>query len=198
MKSTASLIVALLTMALWSSASLASNYKLDGSHTEVGFSVKHLVISNVKGRFGKFDGGFTYDAATKALSNVDVKIEVSSVDTNDKKRDEHLTSPDFFDAAKFATMEFKADKVANVVAGKTVKVPGSLTIHGVTKPVTLTVDFAGTVTDPYGKERVVFAATTKVNRNDFGVKWNKTMDKGGVVVGEEVTINIEAESVKAD
>ncbi len=186
-------IVALLS----SSLVLAASYKIDASHSEVGFSVKHLMLSNVKGRFSRFDGGFDYDASSKILSKVNVKIEIASVDTNDKKRDEHLVSPDFFDAKKFATIEFKSDKVTGVESGKTIKVPGTLTLHGVSKPVTLDVDFRGSTMDPWGKERLVFGATAKINRNDFDIKWNKSMDKGGVVVGEEVVIAIESESVKS-
>ncbi len=193
MKLALAVIVALVS----SAGAWATTYQLDPSHSEVGFSVKHLMLSNVKGRFSKFTGGFDYDEKSKTLSNVDVKIEIASVDTNEKKRDEHLVSPDFFDAAKYSTMEFKADKVSGVAPGKTVKVPGTLTLHGVTKPVTLDVDYRGNTTDPWGNERLVFGATAKVQRSDFGVKWNKSMDKGGVVVGEDVSINIEAESVKA-
>ncbi len=189
----AALVVSLVSSSLvWAAA-----YKVDGSHSEVGFSVKHLMLTNVKGRFNKVEGGFDYDDKSKVVSKVDIKIDAASVDTNDKKRDEHLSSPDFFDVKKFPTIEFKADKITGVEAGKSVKVPGTLTIHGTTKPVTLDVDFRGTTTDPYGNERLVFGATTKIKRADWGITWNKAMDKGGVVVGEEVSISIESESVKA-
>jgi polyisoprenoid-binding protein YceI len=175
----------------------AANYKIDGSHSDVGFSVKHLMLTNVKGRFNKVEGSFSYDAKSKVLSKVDVKIDAASVDTNDKKRDEHLSSPDFFDVKKNPSLEFKADKVTGVEPGKTVEVPGTLTIHGITKPVTLDVEFRGITQDPYGNERLVFGAKTKIKRADWGMTWNKTLDKGGVVVGDEVTIDIESESVKA-
>lgn len=186
------LVSLLLSPSLW-----AATYNLDASHSEVGFSVKHLMLSNVKGRFGKFEGSFDYDAKTKTLSAVEVKVDIASIDTNEKKRDQHLASPDFFDAGKYPSMTFKADKVTGVEAGKSVQVPGTLTLHGVTKPVTLEVDFRGTTTDPYGNERLVFGATTKIKRSEFGVSWNKNMDKGGVVVGEDVAVSIEAESIKA-
>ena len=175
----------------------AATYKLDGSHTEIGFAVKHLMISTVKGRFNKFEGGFDYDEKSKTISKIDVKMDTSSIDTNDKKRDEHLQSPDFFDAKKFASLEFKADKLSNVEPGKSFKLPGTLTMHGVSKPVTLEVEFKGTATDPWGNEKVVFGASTKVKRADWGMSWNKSLDKGGFVVGEDVTIMIEAEGNKS-
>jgi polyisoprenoid-binding protein YceI len=192
-----STMMALITGLLTSSLVWSVPYKMDTSHSEVGFTVKHLMLTNVKGRFNKFEGAFDYDEKTKTLSKVDIKIDIATVDTNDKKRDEHLASPDFFDAKKFASMDFKADKVTGVEAGKSFKLPGTLTLHGVTKPVTLDVDFRGVTKDPWGNERLVFGATAKINRTDWGVKWNKSMDKGGVVVGEEVVIAIESESVKA-
>ena len=176
---------------------LAATYKLDGSHAEVGFKVKHLMLMNVKGRFNKAEGSFDYDEKAKTVSKVDIKVDVASVDTNEKKRDEHLVSPDFFDAKKFPTIEFKADKVSGVESGKSFKMPGNLTMHGVTKPVTLDVEFRGTTTDPYGNEKVVFSANAKIKRSEFGVSWNKTLDKGGVAVSDEVMIEIEAESNKA-
>ena len=191
------MIVASLVGLTLSTSAWAAKYQLDVSHTEIGFSVKHLVISKVKGHFGKFDGGFDYDSKAKTVTNVDIKIQSASVDTNDKKRDEHLSSPDFFDVAKFPVIEFKADKITGVEAGKTFKVPGTLTLHGVTKPVTLDVEFRGAATDPWGNEHLAFGATTEVKRADWGVKWNKSMDKGGVVVGEDVSIAIESEGVKA-
>lgn len=181
----------------FSVASSAAGYKLDASHSEVGFGVKHLVISTVKGRFNKFDGGFDYDEKSKTLSKVEIKIDAASIDTNDKKRDDHLSSPDFFDVKKFASLEFKADKATGVEGGKSFKLPGTLTMHGVSKPITLDVDFKGTTTDPWGNERVVFGATAKIKRADWGMSWNKSLDKGGLVVGEEVTIMIESEGIKS-
>jgi len=186
-----------LVLALGASHASAATYKIDGSHSEVGFKVKHLMLMNVKGRFNKAEGSFDYDEKTKTLSQVNIKVDVASVDTNEKKRDEHLVSPDFFDAKKFPNIEFKAEKVSGIEAGKSFKLPGTLTLHGVSKPVTLDVDFRGTTTDPYGNEKVVFGATTKIKRSEFGVSWNKTLDKGGVAVSDEVMVEIEAESNKA-
>lgn len=188
------IIVAFLTSSMvWAAA-----YKIDNSHSEIGFSVKHMMISNVKGFFSKYEGGFDYDEKAKTVSNVNVKIEVASVSTGEKKRDDHLTSPDFFDAGKYPTIEFKADKISGVEPGKTFKVPGTLTMHGVTKPITLQVEFHGSTVGMMGETRIGFTATTKVKRTDYGVTWNKTLDKGGVAVGEEVSVTIDSESIRPD
>jgi polyisoprenoid-binding protein YceI len=189
-----SLLVFLL---LGSSFSFAGPFKLDPAHSEVGFSVKHLVYANVKGRFNKFDGGFSYDDKTKTVSNIDVKVDTTSIDTNDKKRDDHLMSADFFDAKKNPTLTFKADKIAGVEPGKTFKVPGTLTMRGVSKPIALEVEFRGLTTDPWGNEKLIFGATSKIQRKDWGINWNKALDKGGMVVGEDVVINVEGEAGKA-
>lgn len=175
---------------------LATPYSLDAAHAEVGFKVKHLMISDVKGRFNKFEGAFEFDEKKSEIKNIDVKITMASVDTNDKKRDEHLAGDDFFSAAKFPMMTFKSDKAIAVKTGKSVKVAGTLTIRDVTKPVTLDVEYRGAMTDPWGNEKIGFSATTKINRKDFGVKWNKDLDKGGVAVGDEVTIMIDGEAGK--
>ena len=190
-------VISMCVVAVFSTGAIAAKYNLDQSHAEIGFGVKHLMISTVKGRFNKFEGGFDYDAAKKEVNNIDVKIDVSSIDTNDKKRDEHLSSPDFFDAKNHPTLTFKGEKITNVTSGKTFKVPGTLTIKGVSKPIVLNAKFEGAMTDPMQNERVVFSANADINRNDYGVSWNKKLDKGGVVVGDEVKIQIEAEAVKA-
>ena len=199
MNCNSSILVSLasLAFAMTATTAQAAIYNIDGSHNEVGFKVKHLMLMNVKGRFNKTEGSFDYDTKTKTLSKVDIKVDASSVDTNDKKRDEHLVSPDFFDTKKFPKITFIADKVTGIEPGKSFKLPGNLTLHGVTKPVTLDVEFSGTTTDPYGNEKVVFSASGKIKRTDFGISWNKTLDKGGVAVSEDVSIEIEAESNKA-
>lgn len=178
------------------SMSFAANYTLDPAHSEVGFSVRHLMISNVKGKFNKYDGKFSYDEKSGKLSGVEVNIDPKSIDTNDDKRDEHLRSPDFFDTAKYAKITFKGDKV-EAKDGKPVKITGTLTMRGVTKPVTLDIDYRGAITDAWGNEKVGFGLTGKINRKDWGVSWNKALDKGGVTVGDDVAINIEAEATKA-
>lgn len=178
------------------SMSFAANYTLDPAHSEVGFSVRHLMISNVKGKFNKYDGKFVFDEKTGKLSGVEVNIDPKSIDTNDDKRDEHLRSPDFFDTAKYSKITFKGDKVESK-DGKPVKITGTLTMRGVTKPVTLDIDYRGTITDPWGNEKIGFGLTGKINRKDWGVSWNKALDKGGVTVGDDVAVNIEAEATKA-
>lgn len=172
----------------------AGGYKLDQSHGEVGFSVKHLMISNVKGSFKKFSGTFDYDEAKKELKNINVEIETASIDTNEPDRDKHLKSPDFFEVEKFAKMTFKGEKV-EFKDGKPVKVTGTLTMHGVSKPVTLEVAMLGNAVDPWGNARIAFSASATVQRKDFGLNWNKKLDAGGVVVGEDVQIKIEGEAI---
>lgn len=171
----------------------AAPFTLDQAHSSVEFSVKHLMVSNVKGKFEKVSGGFDFDTKSNELKNIDVSVEMNSVNTSDKKRDEHLVSPDFFDTAKFATMNFKSTKAVKVVKGKTTKVAGELTLKGITKPVVLEVNYAGE-TEFMGMKKIGFTATTKIKRTDFGVTWNKTLDKGGVAVGEEVNVVIEGEA----
>lgn len=174
----------------------AMEYAIDPSHSEVGFGVKHMMISTVKGRFNKFEGKFNFDEATGKLSDIDVKIDANSIDTNDAKRDEHLKNEDFFDTKNFPTLVFKSEKI-EMSGKKPKKAIGTLTIRGKSQKVTLNLDYKGAVTDPMGNQKIGFAATTEINRKDFGVSWNKTLDKGGLAVGEKVTIHIEGEAVKA-
>jgi polyisoprenoid-binding protein YceI len=188
--------IILISGLIASSAAFGAKYNIDAAHSEVGFQVTHLMISKVKGRFTKFEGNFEFDEKKSELKGIDVKVEVPSVSTDNAKRDEHLNSDDFFASKKFPQMSYKGDKV-EFKAGKPVKILGSLTMHGVTKPVALEVEYKGTITDPWGMERVGFSASAKINRKDFGLNFDKKMDKGGLVVGEEVTITIDGEAVKA-
>ena len=187
----------LLSGLLIVSASMAqaSTYKLDAAHSIVGFSVKHLVVSKVKGRFNKFDGTFNFDEKTNEASKIEIKVDAASVDTNDKKRDEHLMSPDFFDVKNNPELKFVSDKVT-VKKDKPVKLTGQLTMRGVTKPVTLELTYGGAVTDPWGNEKVGFTINGKINRKEWGINWNKTLDKGGLTVSDEVMIEIEGEAMK--
>ena len=172
----------------------ADTYTLDAAHTNVEFSVKHMMISNVKGRFNKFDGSFQFDDAKKELSKVDVTINTASIDTNNKDRDTHLSSPDFFDVAKFPSMTFKSDKAVKFT-GPTAQVPGTLTLHGKSMPVVLETEYTGSMKDPKtGKNKVAFSSKVKINRKDFGLLWNKSLDKGGVAVSDEVTISLDGEA----
>ncbi|MBC8019016.1 MAG: polyisoprenoid-binding protein [Verrucomicrobia bacterium] len=177
-------------------SAFASTWTLDPDHTAAQFKVRHLMISNVKGVFEKISGTLNLDDKDVTKSKVDVVIDIASVNTNIKKRDDHLRSADFFDAAKFPSMTFTSTKVEKNGTDK-LKVTGSLTIKGVTRPVVLNVEgLTAEIKDPMGNVRRGASATTVVNRKDFGVNWNKTMDSGGVVVGEEVSIQIEVEFIR--
>ena len=175
-------------------SSFAKDYKIDPDHSSVGFSVKHLVISKTKGKFNEFEGTFSYDPKNSKTWKTEVAINVESIDTENKKRDDHLRSEDFFDAGKFPKITFMSKKVTHV-SGKKAKVQGDLTIRGVTKPVTLDVTRNGEMTDPWGNERAGFSAVTKINRKDFGMTWNKALETGGVLVGDDIEIMIEVEGI---
>ena len=172
----------------------ATTWNIDSSHTRTGFSVKHLVISDVKGEFAKTAGKAQIDDADVSKSSVEVTIEVGSIDTRDEKRDNHLKSADFFDAAKFPAITFKSTKV---VAGKdgALTIDGNLTMHGVTKPVTLEGSITKAITDPWGLTRRGASFTGKLDRKEWGVSWSKVTDVGAVV-GDEVKLDIQAEVVK--
>ena len=173
-----------------------TTWQIDPQHTAAQFAVKHLMISTVRGQFKGVTGTVNWDDQDPAKSTVDVTIDATTVDTSEPKRDAHLKSPDFFDVAKYPTITFKSKKVEQVSAGK-LKITGDLTIHGVTKEAVLDVEGpTAPVKDLGGNTRVAANATTKVNRQDYGVKWNANMDGGGVVVGDEVTITIDLEMTK--
>ncbi|MGE0525582.1 MAG: YceI family protein [Bdellovibrionales bacterium] len=189
-----SVIFAFLVSVPFLGVSHAGTYKIDESHTQVGFKIKHLVISTVSGRFNKFAGEFKYDASTGKLEGLKTTIEANSIDTNEPDRDKHLRSKDFFDVDKFKTLEFVAKDVS-YKEKKPAEIKGDLTIHGITKSVTLKVDFKGEAVDPWGNQRAAFEASTRVNRKDFGLKWNKNLDKGGVMIADDVDILIEGEAI---
>lgn len=177
------------------SMALAADYKIDSAHSAASFSVRHLLISNVRGEFKNITGTVSYDPNNLTASKVDATIDVSTVNTGEPNRDTHLKSPDFFDVAKFPTMTFKSKQFFK--DGSTLKVKGDLTIHGVTKEVVLTVDGpTAEVKDPWGNMRWGASATVKINRGDYGVSWSKTLDGGGAVVGDEVSITIDLEAVR--
>lgn len=175
------------------SMGFAAEYKLDESHTQIGFKIKHLMISTVTGRFNKFSGSFDYDASKKQIEKIKVTIDAASIDTNEADRDKHLKSKDFFEVEKFANIEFNG-KDTKFTDPHTIEVKGDLKIHGVTKAVVLKVDLNGEATDPWGNTKIGFEAKTKVNRKDFGLKWNKNLDKGGLMIADEVDIIIEGQA----
>ncbi len=170
-------------------------WSLDMSHSEITFAVKHMMISTVRGKFNTFSGTVDFNESDPTLSTVDVSVDLASVDTRDAKRDGHLTSPDFFDVANYPTMTFKSTSVKKI-SDTQAKLTGDLTIRGVTKPVTLDVTYNGQAKSPWGMTSAGFSATGKLNRKDFGLEWNMALETGGVLVGEEVSIVIEAEIVK--
>ena len=164
----------------------------DPAHSSAGFSVKHMMVTTVRGEFSKVQSTLTWDKEDPSKSSVEAKIDVASVDTHNEKRDAHLKSPDFFDVAKCPDITFKSTKVEK--AGDKYKVDGNLTLHCVTRPVTLEVEGPGQgVKSPWGTLSYGVSATTKVNRKDFGLVWNKALEGGGVVVGEDVNVNLDLE-----
>lgn len=174
----------------------ASTWAIDPDHSNVGFKVKHLMVSNVKGSFEKHSGTLDLNDKDITKSKVEVTIDTNSINTNVKKRDDHLRSADFFDVAKYPTMTFVSKKV--VKSGKDkLKVTGDLTLHGITKEVILDVEGPTKESkDPWGAIRKGTTASTTINRKDFGLVWNAALETGGVAVGEEVTITLEIEMIK--
>lgn len=174
----------------------ATTWNIDPDHSNIGFKVRHLMVSNVKGSFDKHTGVVEINDKDITKSKVTVTIDTASINTNVQKRDEHLRSADFFDVAKFPTMTFVSKKIAKAGKNK-LKVTGDLTLHGITKEVVLDVEGPSKESkDPWGNIRSGAVATTKINRKDFGLVWNAALETGGVAVGEEITINLEIEMIK--
>jgi polyisoprenoid-binding protein YceI len=174
-----------------------TTWNLDPAHTVAEFKVKHMMISNVKGQFAKPTGKLTLDSSKHEYSKVEVSIEAASIETRDAQRDAHLKSADFLDAEKFPTLSFKSTRI-NAVRDGELTVEGDLTIHGETRKVTFAVEGpTPPAKDPWGNTRVAVLATTKINRKDFGLTWNAALETGGILVGEEVTITLDAQFVKA-
>jgi polyisoprenoid-binding protein YceI len=174
----------------------STSWQLDPAHSAAHFSVRHLMISNVRGEFTKLTGSAQINPADPAKSTVEVTIQAGSLNTREPQRDEHLRSPDFFDVANFPTLTFRSKRVEPLEA-ETFKVTGDLTIRGVTKQVTFDVEGpTPSVKDPWGNIRAGVTASAKVNRKDFGLVWNALTEAGGVVVGDEVKITIDAELIQ--
>jgi polyisoprenoid-binding protein YceI len=192
LRSTLVLLAALAAPAL---AQSTSTWEIDPAHSSIQFGVRHLMISTVKGRFPKFTATAVADEKEPTRAVVEASIDAASLDTGEAKRDEHLKSPDFFDVQKYPTITFKSTKV-EAAGDRHFKLHGDLTMHGVTKPVVLDVEATPQVKGMRGETRAGARATTKVNRKDFGINWSKTMDGGGVVVGDDVDVTIEVEGVK--
>jgi polyisoprenoid-binding protein YceI len=169
-------------------------WDFDLSHSSVNFHVRHLMVSKVHGRFSLWSGKLELDEQDLTKSRLEVEIDASSVDTKEPKRDEHLRSADFFDVAQFPKLTFKSTKIEK--DGDDYKVTGDLTIHGITKSVTLAVEGGDQVKDPWGGTRTGFSAKTTVNRKDFGLTWNVALETGGFVVSDKIEITLEIEAVK--
>lgn len=190
-----SLVVLAATLAGATSAG-AATWAIDPAHTSVQFAIRHMMVSNVRGEFGNVTGSVQGDEAKPTEAVVAVAIDPASINTRDKKRDDHLRGADFFDVAKHPAIIFKSKSIAPAGSGA-FKVTGDLTLHGVTKEIVLDVtDVTPAITDPFGKTRAGAHATTKLNRKDFGINWSKTMDNGGLVVGDEVTVTVDVEAIK--
>jgi polyisoprenoid-binding protein YceI len=170
-------------------------WMIDTSHSSIDFVIRHMVVSKTRGTFTKWSGVIEVDQENPSASSATATIEVASIDTREGKRDGHLKSPDFFDVEKYPTMTFQSRKVES--GAESLKMTGDLTIHGVTNPVTLDVEYNGRNKDPWGNERVHYSARTTINRKDFGLGWNQVLEAGGLLVGESVSIEIEIEAVKA-
>ena len=174
---------------------MATNrWDIDVGHSAVHFWVRHMVISKVHGRFARWSGAIELDPQDLSRSSVEVKIDAASIDTQVADRDAHLRSPDFLDVAKYPELTFRSRRVEK--GGSGLRVTGDLTLHGVTREVTLEAEFAGTGKDPWGNERAGFSAKTSLDRKDYGLMWNAALEAGGVLVGEKVEISIELEAVK--
>lgn len=175
--------------------STTSIWNVDPAHAEIGFAVRHLMISTVRGRFGAVTGTVTADEENPKNSKIDVSVDITSIDTRQEMRDNHLRSADFFDAANHPTMHFVSKRLEGNVPDD-FKVIGDLTIRGTTREVTLNATLEGRGTDPWGNDRAGFSATGKINRKDFGLTWNQNLEAGGVMVGEEVKMSIDVEIIK--
>ena len=189
-------ILATAAICLISSSAMASSWTIDPDHSNIQFKIRHLMITDVKGTFGKVKGVIRIDEKDMSLSAVEVTIEIDSINTGVAKRDEHLKSNEFFDAARFPTMTFVSRKVTQSGKGQ-MKILGDLTIRGISREVVLDVEGpTNEINDPWGNTRRGASATTKINRTDFGLTWNKSMESGGMMIDDTVFINLEIEMIK--
>ncbi|MGA3214742.1 MAG: YceI family protein [Acidimicrobiales bacterium] len=169
-------------------------FVLDKSHTQIGFVARHLMVSKVRGRFTDYEGAIVVDD-DPAKSSVEVTIQTASINTNDENRDNHVRTNDFLAVEEFPTMTFRSTKV-ELGSAESWKVTGDLTVRGVTRPVVLDVQFEGVIQDPWGNQRLGFAASGEIDRNDFGVSFNAALETGGFVVSPKIKLEIEAEAVR--
>lgn len=171
------------------------NWQVDGAHSAVNLTVRHMVISKVRGRFTKWDAKLALDSTDLARSSVEVEIDASSIDTGVADRDAHLRSPDFLDAQKYPKLRYRSRRVEGVAKDR-LRVVGDLTIRDVTREVVLDVEYGGQGKDPWGNQRVGFTATASINRKDFGLTWNQALETGGVLVADRVDVEIELQAIR--
>lgn len=170
-------------------------WNIDPTHSSIGFTVRHMVVAKVHGRFTRYQGRLFVNGDL-AKAQVEVKIDAASIDTQVEARDNHLRSPDFFDVGAFPRVIFHSRRVV-LVGGERYRVVGDLTLKDTTREVELEAEFLGRVTDPFGTERLAFSARTSIERKDFGLTWNKALETGGVLVGERIDIELDVQAVKA-
>jgi polyisoprenoid-binding protein YceI len=182
-------------MSIATATAARTTWKIDSTHSHAEFAVRHLMISTVKGRFGVINGTVNLDEGDVTKSDVDITIDVNSIHTHEAQRDAHLKSADFFDVEHFPAITFKSTRIAG--DSSAFKVTGDLTIHGVTREVTLEATSEGRGKDPWGGERAGFSAHTKIKRSDFGLTWNQLLEAGGFAVGDDVKIALDVEAVKS-
>jgi polyisoprenoid-binding protein YceI len=177
------------------SVSTKTKWAIDPTHSEIGFKVKHLMITSVHGEFRKFTAGIISEEDDFTGSSVNVTVDAASIFTNEEKRDAHLKSADFFDAEKYPELKFRGASFRKSDDGD-YQLTGILTIRNVSKEITLDVEFGGIQKDPWGNEKAGFSLSGKINRRDFGLNWNAALESGGVLVGDEVKISAEVQFVK--
>lgn len=191
------LFVAIIGLALFASSAFSEAFTLDASHSKVGFSVTHMMISSVEGSFKEYDATIDFDTKKSAFNALSATIAAKSINTENEKRDAHLRDPDFFDVAKYPNITFVMDRYEP--KSKTEgKMYGKLTMLTTTKDVVLDAEIKGLITDPWGNTRLGFELSGKVNRKDFGLNWNKALDAGGVVVGDDVKLKAIIQAKKAE
>jgi polyisoprenoid-binding protein YceI len=173
-----------------------NNWNIDTVHSGINFSIRHMVVSKVRGRFAKFSGNLSVDEGDLARSAVEATIDVSSIDTGTAQRDTHLRSADFFDVEHFPEIRFRSTRIEKL-ADDRYRVTGALTIRDVTGDIALDVEYGGRAKDPWGNERIGFIAKATLDRRDFGLQWNQVLEAGGVLVGDRVDIDLEVQGVRA-
>lgn len=184
-----------MTSATVTTPSLAgTSWSIDSAHTQVEFAVKHMMLAKVRGRFAEFEGSVAFETDDIASAAIEVRIAAASIDTRVAQRDEHLRSADFFDVAQYPELRFVSRRI-EARGDAEYRVVGELTIRGVTREVTLDARFEGTGTDPWGGTRIAFSASGSIDRRDYGLTWNQALEAGGILVGDEVRLSIEAELV---